>query len=410
MSERRVALVTAGVGAVVLVVGAALLVPWDVVPGGRVVPVPVGTVFGPEEVRRAEEYARWARVWSWSSLGVSIAVACWFGLTDRGRRLVERLPGPWWVRVPVTVAALTLLGRLVTLPCAVALQRLRLDEGLTRQSWPAFAGDVLRTEAVAVVTTSVAVLVLVACARRWARAWPAIVGGLLAALVVVGSFGYPLVVEPLFTDVEPLPDGSLRTRILRLAEQEDVPVEEVLVADASRRTTTLNAYVSGFGGTRRVVVYDNLVAGPDAAGEDEALSVVAHELAHARHDDVLAGTLLGAAAALTGGGLLGLVLAAARRRGAPAAGEAAVVPLVLALAALALFVSSPVSNAVSRQLETRADVDAVRATGDVTAFVRMQQQLAVRSLADPTPPAFGQLWFASHPGVLTRIAVARRVG
>ena len=75
-------------------------------------------------------------------------------------------------------------------------------------------------------------------------------------------------------------------------------VDDVLVADASRRTTTLNAYVSGFGSTRRVVLYDNLV---DDVPEDQALSVVAHELAHAKHDDVLTGSLLGAAGAAARG-------------------------------------------------------------------------------------------------------------
>ena len=83
-------------------------------------------------------------------------------------------------------------------------------------------------------------------------------------------------VEPLFNWFTPLADGPLRTQILELADEEGVEVDDVLVADASRRTTTLNAYVSGFGSTRRVVVYDNLV---DDLPEDQALSVVAHELA-----------------------------------------------------------------------------------------------------------------------------------
>ena len=129
-------------------------------------------------------------------------------------------------------------------------------------------------------------MAVIATARRWRRAWPAVAGVLLAVLVLLGSFVYPLLVEPLFNSFTPLPDGSLRTRILALADTEGVHVDDVLVADASRRTTTLNAYVSGFGGTRRVVVYDTLV---EDLPEDEALSVVAHELAHARHDDVVTG-------------------------------------------------------------------------------------------------------------------------
>lgn len=406
MTERQVARATLAVGLVALAVLAVTLVPWDAVPGGRLTPVPVTDVFSPEEVDRAESFSRWARTWSWSSLAVSIVVACWFGLTARGRRLVDGLPGPWWVQVPLTVVALGLLGRLVTFPCAVALQRLRLDYDLSRQAWSGFVTDVLVSEAVTLATTSVAVLVLVGGARRWPRAWPAVSGTLLAALVVVGSFVYPVLVEPALNDFTPLPDGALRTEVLRVAAQEGVQVDDVLVADASRRTTTLNAYVSGLGSTRRVVLYDTLL---DSADEAETLSVVAHELAHARHRDVLTGTLLGAAGAVTAMGLLGMVLGAARRRGAPEPGQPGVVPLVLALAAVGTVLSLPLSNAVSRQLETRADVDAVRTTADPDAFVALQRRLAVRSLADPTPPALSRLWFASHPGVLTRVAIAERV-
>ncbi len=406
VAERRTALVTCGVGAFVLVAVAVLLVPWNVVPGGPVAPVPAAAVFTPEQVARAERFSGWARWWSYSSLAASLGVACWFGFTARGRRLVGRLPGPWWVRVPLTVAALTLLGRLVTLPCAVALQRLRLDYGLSKQAWSSFGVDVLKTQAISIVLTSVGVLVVVGCARRWARAWPAVVGGLLAALVVAGSFAYPLVVEPVFNSFEPLPDGALRTRVLALADREDVAVDDVLVADASRRTTTLNAYVSGFGGSRRVVLYDNLLTG---LSDEEILSVVAHELAHAHHDDVVIGTVLGAAGSVLGIGLLALVLGAARRRGLPGPGDAAVVPLLLALSAVATFATSPVQNAVSRQIETRADVDAIRTTGDVSGFSDMQRRLALRSLADPTPPALAVFWFSSHPPALTRIAIARRL-
>ena len=86
------------------------------------------------------------------------------------------------------------------------------------------------------------------------------------------------------------------------------------------------------------------------------------------------------------------------------------VPLVLARIGSGTLLASPVENAVSRQIETRADVDALRVTRDPQAFVAMQRQLALRSVADPTPPAWSQLWFGSHPTALTRIAIARAAG
>ncbi|MFC4786596.1 M48 family metallopeptidase [Nocardioides sp. MAHUQ-72] len=402
--DRRTSVVVLVVGGVLLAGLAAWLVPWHPVPGGTPGPAAPGSVFTQAQVDRAEAFSSGARWWSWSSLAVSLLVACWFGFTRVGGDLVERLRGPWWWRVVLAVVGLELVGRVVTLPFAVLLHRHLVAYGLSTQPWSGFAADVARSELVAVVTTSLALVVLVGCARRWRRAWPAVAGGLLACLVLVGSFVYPLLVEPLFNSFTPLPDGDLRTRILALADAEHVPVDDVLVADASRRTTTLNAYVSGFGGTRRVVVYDNLVRD---LPEDQALSVVAHELAHARHDDVLVGSVLGAAGALAGVGLLGLLVGALGRR--RSMGDPAVVPLVLALVALGTLLASPVQNTVSRMIETRADVDALEATHDPTAFEAMQRELALKSLADPTPPAWSQLWFGSHPTTLTRIAIARQL-
>ena len=404
--SRRTALVVAAVGGIAFVALAWWLVPWDPVPGGALEPVSARSVFTSQEIQRAEDFSRWARVWSWSSLALSLVVACWFGFTRRGRAVFDRLRGPWWLQVLQAVAVLALVGRLVTLPFAVAQRVLYRDYGLSKQAWSGFAVDVVKSELVGIVITTVGVVVAMACARRWERVWPAVAGGLLVALVAVGSFVYPVVVEPVFNDFTPLTAEPLRSEIFALADEEGVPIDDVLVADASRRTTTLNAYVSGFGGTRRVVVYDNLV---ESLPEDQALSVIAHELAHARHRDVVTGTALGAAGALLGVGALALLLGGLRRRGWPAMGEPRVVPVLLALVAVASLATSPIQNGISRRIETRADVDALSTTGDSDAFIAMQRQLSLRSLADPTPPAWSQLWFGSHPGVLMRIALAVRM-
>jgi STE24 endopeptidase len=404
---RRTSAVVALIGAVLFVVLAAVLVPWDPVPGsGGTLPA-AGTVFSADQIAAAEAFSREARVWSWSSLAVSIAVACWLGFSPLGRRLAEAVPGPWWLRVALIVAALALAGRLATLPFALLQHGHLVHYGLSTQSRAEFLVDLAKGEAVGVVVTSLVVLVVVGSARRWRRAWPAVAGIVLAGFVLIGSLIYPLVVEPIFNDFEPLGEGELRSEILALADEEGVDVDQVLVADASRRTTTLNAYVSGLGTTRRVVVYDNLV---EDLPRGEALSVVAHELAHAKHRDVLTGSVLGAAGVLFAVGLLGLLVERlVERRGGLSMADPAVVPLVLALAAVGGFVSTPVESTVSRQIEARADVDGLRATRDPDAFVEMQKELAVRSFSDPTPPPLAQVWFGTHPTSLQRIGLAEQL-
>jgi STE24 endopeptidase len=236
------------------------------------------------------------------------------------------------------------------------------------------------------------------------------------------------VVEPAFNRFEPLDDERLSASLVALAEREGVTVGDVLVADASRRTTTLNAYVSGLGPTKRVVLYDTLL---DAAPDDEIELVVAHELAHAREKDVLRGTLLGAAGAALA--VLLIALAASWRpltsraglsgplapsRGwsaseaatAPSGavlGRAEAVPFVVALVALLGFVGGPVEALVSRHIEARADAVALEITEDPATFIRMQRTLAVTALSDPDPPRWLHVWFASHPTAPERIAMAR---
>ncbi|WP_243060335.1 M48 family metallopeptidase [Nocardioides sp. SR21] len=404
--DRRVALVVTLIGGAAFVVIAALLVPWSPVPGGLPSPADPASVLTPEEIARGEEYARWARILSWSSTFVSLLVACLLGFTSWGRRLVGRLPGWWWVRVLLAVALVEVIGRLVTLPFAVLFRRRAIDYGLSNQPWSGFVRDLALNQGVNIVAVSLTLIVIIGCARRWARAWPAVAAGLLGALVLAGSFVYPVVVEPLFNSFSSLEDGDLRSQVFDLAEREGVPVDDVLVADASRRTTTLNAYVSGFGSTRRVVLYDNLV---EDVPQDQVLSVVAHELAHAKHDDVLTGSLLGVAGAVFGVGLLGLIVGALGPRRGLSMRDPAVVPLALALIALGTLLSSPIQNGISRQIETRADVDALQVTEDPDAFMAVQRQLMVRSLADPTPPAWSQFWFGSHPTGMQRIAIARQL-
>jgi STE24 endopeptidase len=405
VSERRWALATVLVAGVAFVVVAALFVPWHPVPGGTPSPVSPGDVFTPEQLARANAYTDPARHLGWASLAVSLLVTLVLGLTSLGPRLVGLLRGWWWVRVLQAVLALALIGRLVTLPFAIVGHHRSLEYGLSDEAWGPWVVDLVKNLVLSVVVSTLLLLVLMGCARRWRRAWPAVAGVVLGALVMVASFVYPVLVEPAFNHFTPLQDGPLRTDILQLAAQEGVRLDDVLVADASRRTTTLNAYVSGFGSTRRVVLYDNVLHDLPRA---QILAIVAHELGHARHDDVLVGSVLAALGTAAGIGLLGLVLPVVRRREG-ALRDPSSVPLVIALVAIGTLLSSPINNGLSRLIETRADVDSLQTTRDPRAFITMQRELALHSLSDQ-PPAWSQFWFGSHPTTLVRIAIAEQLG
>lgn len=405
MSERRWSLVTFLVASVAFVLVAARWIPWHPVPGGIPHAVPQSQVFSPAQISRADDYSDPARLLNRLSLAVSLAVAVALGLTPLGARLAARLRGWWWVRVLVAVAGLAVVGSLATLPFAVVGHHRALRYGLSDEAWGPWTVDLLKGLALSVVISGLLVLVLVGCARRWPRAWPAVAGTALGALVLVGSFVYPVLVEPAFNQFTPLPDGPLRTQILHLADVEHVHLDDVLVADASRRTTTLNAYVSGFGSTRRVVLYDTVL---HDLPRDQILSIVAHELGHAHADDVLVGSVLAALGTTLGIGLLGLVLSVVRRS-REGLRDPTSVPLVLALVALGSVLSLPVQNGLSRLIETRADVASLEATRDPGAFIRMQRELDLHALSDD-PPAWSQLWFGSHPTTLQRIAIAEQLG
>jgi STE24 endopeptidase len=385
---------------------AALVVPWHWLPGGHVHAALPDAVFSPEQIAHGEHVSGLLRHAAWGNVLVSVLVAGVLGFTRLGSALMARLPGPWWLKTIVGCLGVSALAALTSLPLAWSAQRVELSEGLSRQDWSGWLADRAIGLGVTWVFTAVALLVVLLLARRLPRSWPLWAALAAAALTMVGSFVYPVLVEPLFNSFTPMKAGPLRSDILALAAKEHVHVDEVLVADASRRTTTLNAYVSGFGSTRRVVVYDTLLTG---LPQKQTEMIVAHELGHAKHDDVLVGTILGALGSAFGVGLLGLLLtrrSLLQRANVDGLGDPRVVPLVLALAVVGSLLASPVQNTISRAIEARADLSALEATGDPETFIAMQKQLALRSLSDPTPPAWSQFWFGSHPTTLQRIGMA----
>jgi STE24 endopeptidase len=221
----------------------------------------------------------------------------------------------------------------------------------------------------------------------------------LAAAGIVFILAQPLVVQPLFNRFHPLGNRALAERIEGLGARMGVRVDKVLVADASRRTTTANAYVAGLGPTKRVVFYDTILNGRFT--QPELVSVSAHELAHVARSHLWKGLAWFALIVIPGTFVVAWVT---ERRGG--LGDPAVVPLGLAVALVLSFLALPLGNAVSRRYEAEADWLALRATEDAASAVSLDRRLVTTSLGDPDPPAWSTILFGTHPPPLARIAMA----
>ncbi|KUL24972.1 M48 family metallopeptidase [Actinoplanes awajinensis] len=411
MTPRMWALVSFGVLVVALVVVAALTVPWHRAPAPRADQVAALGQLPAEQVARARRFHAELRPGSYAGMALSLLVALVLGLTPIGARLVELAGRPfgdhWLARAVLGGMLVVLAGELLTLPLAAWRHTIVVRYGISIQSWGGWGADLLKSFAVGAVLGGLALAGFFAVTHAAPRWWWAFGAAGAAGLVVLLSFVLPVVVEPIFNKFTAMPDGPLRTELIALAAADGVPVRDVLVADASRRTRAVNAYVSGLGPTRRIVVYDTLLT---EATPEEVVSVTAHELGHAKDGDVLTGTLLGAlgaALAVIALYLLGSWAGLLRLAGVDSIGEPRAIGLLLAVAAVAGLLSGPGQAFVSRRIEARADQHSLALTGDPATFEAMQRRLGTLNLSDPDPPTWEFLMFASHPSTVQRMAAAR---
>ncbi|MBV8218686.1 MAG: M48 family metalloprotease [Solirubrobacterales bacterium] len=359
--------------------------------------VDLHSFFSDTEIERGARYAR-----PQVALGLTRAV-----LELGALGFVVGSPPKWlsrkWKR-PAVAGAITGAGLAVgvslpTLPLSAISRRRSVAVGLVTQSWGGWIVDLLKGAAIESVLAGAAGGATVAVTRRYPRRWwlPASAGSvafgaLLAALA-------PVVLDPVFNDFTPLPDGETRSDVLELARAAAVKVGEVYSIDASRRTTAANAYVTGLGPTKRVVLFDTLL---DRYSRDEVRVVVAHELGHVRNRDVPRGVVYAALVAPAAA----LAVQRLSWELSPERGSAGALP---ALALAAALIGAPVAvigNRLSRAIERRSDAYSLALTDAPDAFISFERAIAVQNVADLEPPRWLTSLLATHPPTAERIGSA----
>ncbi len=339
------------------------------------------------------------------------------GWAAKFRDIAETFSDRKWVQGLVFVPLLFLTIGVLDLPVHLYWHALSLHYQQSIQGWGSWFWDWSKGELLDVAFGIALVLILFAVMRRSPRRWwlyfwfPAVL--ILLGVIVIT----PLVIDPLFNKFEPLSKehADLVASIEKLTKHAGVPIppERMFLMVASQKTNAINAYVTGLGASKRVVIWDTTI---QKMSNEEALFVVGHELGHYVLGHVWQGFLWGAAGLLVALYLLfrGLHWALDRwGRDWKLYGQedwASLAVLLLILQAL-LFVASPVISGISRMEEHAADVYGLEV---IHGLIPNSEEVAAHAfqvlgeldLSDPNPPPFIAFWLYSHPPLAERLVFA----
>jgi STE24 endopeptidase len=372
-------------------------------------------------------------------------------LTPFARRLTDELnrwTGGRRLLTLLLLGFLLFLGdQVLSLPVSIWALEWQRSWGLTQRSLGDWLIDYVKLVGLSAGGGVVLLALFYALVRFFPRAWwwLAAVGG--TGLAIVLTLVLPIWISPLFNTFTPLGEtrwADLQRPVRELARRVGVPVQDVLVMDASRQGGHTNAYFTGFAGTRRVVLYDTLLkshirlsptaiagavglpgsglgTGPAQAaapllarttlGEQEVISVVAHEFGHWEHNHIVQGLILGFF-----GGLVGLFLLSRFLKGAvgrapwflKSPADPAGLPLLLLLVILGNWCALPLANAISRHFERQADRASLELADHPQVFIEAEKRLAIDNISNVAPNPLSVWLLATHPPAVERIQMAER--
>ena len=341
------------------------------------------------------------------ALGIAAKYRDWAERASK-HRFVQAL-----IFVPLFILTLTVLG----LPLDAYQQHISREYGLSVQGWGSWFGDVAKGQAVSLIILVLAIWGITNLIRKSPHRWWFYAWLVAVPFVIFLIFLAPIVIDPLFNKFEPLDKSN--PKLVDAIEQVtkrgglEIPRDRIFLMKASEKVTTLNAYVTGFGPSKRVVVWDTTIKN---ASTPETLFVFGHEMGHYVLNHIVIGIAATAVGLFIGLYLLYRIANWAfprfqQRWHMRELSDWAAVPMLFLIFSLLSLISQPIGSTFSRQLEHNADVYGLEVTHGINpnsqeAAAHAFQVLGELSLSYPYPSDFYVFWYADHPPIRDRVPFA----
>ncbi|MCI0639244.1 MAG: M48 family metalloprotease [Gemmataceae bacterium] len=369
--------------------------------------------FTADTIAHNAQFAWERRALFWAGALVELGFLVVLVFTKLGRRIADGcqfLNGGLWLPAVLLVGVFFFVAEiLLRFPINVARFLHSTAWGMTSRPMEDWLLDYSKSVGVSAAIGAIVLVGLFLLLRWLPRLWWLPATAAASALAVAYAFVLPVVIEPIFNTFEPIEQtkwASLEPRFRDIVRRAGVEVDEVMVVDASRQGHHSNAYFTGFGATRRIVLYDNLLAKFTPA---EVETILAHEVGHWYHDHIVLGIAMATGGALVAFILVACMLLWARGRGKlclTSPSDPAALFLLLLLYVVGQWLAAPVQNAVSRHFERQADAASLKWAKQPDAFIAAEIRLAKENLINVAPLPFNVWLFASHPPVVDRIQMA----
>jgi len=341
-----------------------------------------------------------------------ITLVFWFaGGFEWVNQIAIKLSGNFYIRALIFIGILSGLSGILSLPFSI-YETFVIEEkyGFNKTTPKIFITDLLKSTALSILL-GVPLLLLVLYVFKevgsiaWLYAWIAFI---IISLII--QYIYPTLIMPIFNKITPLEDAELKEKIMNYARQVNFPIKNVYVMDASKRSSKSNAFFTGFGKNKRIVLFDTLIANHTP---DEILTILAHEVGHYKKHHIIQGAIISYAES---GIMLYLLSLFIDTKGLYDAFYMTEQPIYAGILFFGMLFSaielilSIFFNMLSRKNEREADKFAIQTTKMTEAFVSGLKKLSEKNLSNLTPHPFYVFLHYSHPPTLERIEYVKRVG